>query len=165
MPEMKAAKAIDGQPTWKDAALPDLRTLAASAERAPKLVNGANTADDAVSLMRSALGIHPGGYVDIATKHETVRINDSSLPHVVEKRSDQRERFASMVIPTLERPTEVWSVKYGDGSTRNRYIKLFAGAKYDLLVMVKIEPDGSVFWNMMQRDRKSMNKLRIGKLL
>lgn len=70
--------------------------------------------------------------------------------------------MASMVIPTLLRPTEVWGVKYDDGTTRNRYIKLFSGAKYDLLVMVKVEPDGGVFWNMMQRDRKGMNALRIG---
>lgn len=83
----------------------------------------------------------------------------------VEKRSDQRERFAHFVLPTLLRPTEVWAVAYDDGSVRNRYVKLFAGSKYDLLVLVKVAPDGSVFWNMMQRDRKGMNALRVGDLL
>ncbi len=94
-----------------------------------------------------------------------VTLADSSLPHVVEKRRDARERFANLVVPTLERPTEVWQVAYDDGSTRNRYIKLFSGVKYDLLVIVRVDPDGSVFWNMMQRDRKSMNLLRTGKLI
>jgi hypothetical protein len=28
--------------------------------------------------------------------------------------------------------------------------------------MVLVEPDGSIFWNMMQRDRKKMNDLRMG---
>jgi hypothetical protein len=68
-------------------------------------------------------------------------------------------------LPTLLRPTEVWAVKYDDGSVRNRYIKLFTGSKYDLMVGVLVAPDGSVFWNMMQRDRKGMNSLRIGELV
>ncbi|MCX7112320.1 MAG: PBECR2 nuclease fold domain-containing protein [Proteobacteria bacterium] len=83
----------------------------------------------------------------------------------VEKQQGQRERFAHFALPTLRRPNEVWSVKYDGGSARNRYIKLFGGSKYDLLVMVKVEPDGSVFWNMMQRDRKGMNALRTGELV
>jgi len=43
-------------------------------------------------------------------------------------------------------------------------LTLFSGAKYDILVMVKVDPDGGIFWNMMQRDRKGMNALRIGTL-
>jgi hypothetical protein len=48
---------------------------------------------------------------------------------------------------------------------RHRYIKLFGGSKYDLLVIVRVEPDGSIFWNMMQRERKKMNDLRMGERL
>lgn len=33
-----------------------------------------------------------------------------------------------------------------------------------LLVMVKVQEDGSVFWNMMQLDPKGMNALRLGEL-
>lgn len=70
-----------------------------------------------------------------------------------------------MVVPTLSSPSEVWRVKYDDDTMRDRYIKLFSGTKYDLLVMVRVDPDGSVFWNMMQRDRKTMNALRMGTLI
>lgn len=42
---------------------------------------------------------------------------------------------------------------------------MFTGTKYDLLVMVRVDPDGSVFCNMMQRDRKGMNALRMGHLV
>lgn len=100
--------------------------------------------------------------MEVTTPVEKVIIKDQSLAHVVEKRADQRERFAAYVLPTLQRPTEVWRVAYDDGSFRNRYIKLFSGSKYDLLVMVKVQEDGSIFWNMMQRDRKGMNSLRLG---
>ena len=41
-----------------------------------------------------------------------------------------------------------------DATLRHRYIKLFGGSKYDLLVIVRVEPDGSIFWNRMQRERK-----------
>jgi hypothetical protein len=93
---------------------------------------------------------------------ESVRIHDSSLLHVVEKRTEARERFANFILPTLRNPTEIWATKYDDATVRNRYIKLFPGVKYDLLVIVRVEPDGSIFWNMMQRERKKMNELRVG---
>ncbi len=118
-----------------------------------------------MEVLRTSLGVPVGDQITVQTPVEAVTIRDSSLLHVVEKRSDQRERFASFVLPTLQRPTEVWRVAYDDESHRNRYIKLFTGSKYDLLVMVKVQEDGSVFWNMMQRDRKGMNALRLGEPL
>ena len=131
-------------------------------EAAPSLLAGADSISGAIDVIRKAIGVQPGGQVEVMTPVEQVIIKDRSLEHVVEKRSDQRERFAAYVRPTLQRPTEIWRVAYDDGSRRNRYIKLFAGSKYDLLVMVKVQEDGTVFWNMMQRDRKGMNSLRIG---
>lgn len=162
---MNVARAVDGQPTWGDRGLADLRAMADRAEPAPGVLDGAVDKAGAVDTMRRALGIEPGGGIRVSTPVEQVAIDDLSLPHIVEKRSDQRERFAHFVLPTLLRPTEVWAVAYDDGSVRNRYVKLFAGSKYDLLVLVKVAPDGSVFWNMMQRDRKGMNALRVGDLL
>lgn len=166
-PSMKnIAQAVAGQPTWKDLGLSDLRGFdATKPETAPSMMDGASSLDDAVAIIRSALGIAIGDQIAVQTPVETVVIKDSSLLHVVEKRSDQRERFARFVLPTLQRPTEIWRVAYDDGSHRNRYIKLFTGARYDLLVMVKVREDGSVFWNMMQRDRKGMNALRLGELI
>lgn len=158
------ARAVAGQSTWKELGLADIRTMGPG-EPAPALIPAAATASEAVAVLRNTIGIEAGGQRAIDTPWERVSITDASLPHVVEKRADARERFAAFIEPTLLRPTEVWGVAYDDGSTRNRYIKLFEGVKHDILVMVRVEPDGSVFWNMMQRDRKGMNALRLGALL
>jgi len=159
------ASAINDQPTWRTSGLEDLRVIAPHRiEVAPALVAGANSIEDAIEVMRHALGIAAGESIAVNTPKGTVRIADTSLHHVVEKRQDQRERFSNMAIPTLERPTEIWQAAYDDGTVRDRYIKLFSSAKYDILVMVKVDPDGGIFWNMMQRDRKGMNALRMGTL-
>lgn len=158
------AKAVAGQPTWKDLGLKDLRELGPG-ESAPALIESATSAASAVDVLRKALGVEQGGERTFHTPVGEVTVQDSSLNHVVEKRQDARERFANLIEPTLLRPTEVWQVAYDDGSTRDRFIKVFHGSKSDLLVMVLVGPDGSVFWNMMQRDRKGMNALRLGKLI
>lgn len=157
----RIAKAKPNQPDWKTLGLPDLRTLTGNAD-APALLAGATTPAKALNSVRAALGMEPGGGVLVQTPVEMVMLLDASLPHVVEKRAEQRERFANFVLPTLRNPTEVWATQYDDATQRHRYIKLFNGSKYDLLVVVMVEPDGSIFWNMMQRDRKKMNELRVG---
>lgn len=160
----KIAKAVESQPTWKTLGLPDLRDMGPAME-APALLPGATSPELALTTLRSALGIEAGGSILVQTPIERVRLLDASLPHVVEKGNDGRERFANFVLPTLREPTEVWSTRYDDATVRNRYIKLFAGSKYDLLVIVRVEPDGSIFWNMMQRERRKMNELRMGERL
>ncbi|MES2948635.1 MAG: PBECR2 nuclease fold domain-containing protein [Pseudomonadota bacterium] len=155
------AKAKADQPDWKTLGLPDLRTMTANAD-APPLLEGAATRAQALDTVRSALGVQPGGGVVVQTPVEMVMLLDASLPHVVEKTADARERYANFILPTLRSPTEVWATRYDDATVRHRYIKLFSGAKYDLMVIVRVEPDGSIFWNMMQRDRKKMNDMRVG---
>lgn len=158
------AKAIAGQPNWKSLDLPDLRTFQ-SAVKAPALLEGATSTELALDTIRTALGIKAGGSIVVQTPVEMVRLHDSSLAHVIAKRADGRERYANFVLPTLRNPTEVWATRYDDATLRHRYIKLFAGSKYDLLVLVRVEPDGSIFWNMMQRDRKKLNDQRVGERL
>ena len=75
-----------------------------------------------------------------------------------------RERYAQFVLPTLMSPDEVWSTAYDDGTRRRRFIKLFATAKYDIMVVVRQEPNGDVLWNIINRNRKDMNSLRVGAL-
>jgi hypothetical protein len=59
---------------------------------------------------------------------------------------------------------EVWATAYDD-SIRRRFIGLFAG-KHDLMMaVVRVNRDGSLFWNFMPADSKSLNKTRIGGLL
>jgi hypothetical protein len=125
-------------------------------------LEGAPSADDALNTLRNALGVEVDGSITVQTPVEKVFLQDSRLGHVIEKRPERRERYANFVLPTLTSPTEVWATAYDDGSTRNRYIKLFSGSKYDLLVIVRVDPDGSIFWNMMQRARGKMNEMRVG---
>ena len=141
-----------------------LPILSAKVE-APPLLEGATTRTQALDTVRGALGMEPGGGVLVETPVEMVMLLDASLPHVVEKTADARERYANFILPTLRNPTEVWATRYDDATVRNRYIKLFSGSKNDLLVIVRVEPDGSIFWNMMQRDRKRMNDMRVGERL
>lgn len=155
------AKAKADQPDWKSLGLPDLRAMKADMEAPPLLQSGATRAE-ALDTVRSAIGMEPGGGVLVETPVESVMLLDASLPHVVEKGADARERYANFILPTLRNPTEVWATQYDDATVRHRYIKLFSGSKNDLLVIVRVEPDGSIFWNMMQRDRKRMNDLRVG---
>lgn len=158
------AKAKINQPNWKTLGLADLRSATALAE-APHLLPAAANAQDAVTTVRNALGLEAGGSIRVQTPVEMVTLHDFTLPHVVEKRLDRRERFADFVLPTLRNPTEVWATEYDDATKRHRYIKLFNGPGYDLLVIVKVEPDGGIVWNLMQRDRKKMNDQRVGERL
>ena len=75
-----------------------------------------------------------------------------------------RERYAQFVLPTLMTPDEVWATAYDDGTKRRRFIKLFTGGKYDIMVVVRQEPNGDVLWNIINRNRKDMNSLRVGAL-
>mgnify|MGYP005962481721 CR=1 FL=1 len=87
------------------------------------------------------------------------------LAHMVEKRPDARERFANYVLPTLTQPFEVWLKQHEDGTLRENYIGLFRETKYSLLVVVRINRDGSLVWNIMQREDKKMDKHREGMLV
>ena len=42
---------------------------------------------------------------------------------------------------------------------------MFRGSKYDIMVVVYEQPDGDVLWNIINRERKGMNVLRVGDLL
>jgi SPP1 gp7 family putative phage head morphogenesis protein len=158
------AKAKVGQPTWQTLGLEDLRAVKPTGVT-PPLLDRAGTSSEALKTLRNSLGMEEGSSIVVQTPVEIVRLLDASLLHIVEKRLDARERFANFILPTLRNPTEVWATEYDDATLRHRYIKVFAGAKYDLLVIVRVEPDGSIFWNMLQRERKKLNDLREGKLL
>lgn len=158
------AKEVVGQDTWKTLGLPDLRTMKASSET-PAMLLGADTVEQATAILRDALGLGTDSARLVATPAGTVTIFEKLLPHVVEKRLDERERYANFVLPTLQSPDEVWKVAYDDDTTRRRYIKLFSGSKYDILVIVREDANGDVLWNVIPRERKGMNALRVGQLV
>ena len=51
------------------------------------------------------------------------------------------------------------------GSCGENYIGLFRETKHSLLVVVRINRDGSLVWNIMQREDKKMDKHREGMLV
>ena len=160
----KVAKEVAWQDTWQTLGLADLRQMRPSMA-APDLLTAAESVEDAVNVLRSALGVPVNGARFVETPTGLVTIFDKLLTHVVEKRLDRRERFGAFVLPTLQQPDEVWETAYDDATTRRRFIKLFSDSKYDLLVIVREGPDGAVLWNVLNRDRKAMNTMRTGRLV
>ena len=78
-----------------------------------------------------------------------------------------RERYANYVLATLIAPFEIWLTAYEDGTYRKRYIGVFQADK-DLLVVLRENRDGSLYWelyNLMQRDGRGLNRVREGALL
>jgi SPP1 gp7 family putative phage head morphogenesis protein len=157
---------VAGQTTWRDAGRQDLRQVTDDLRpAAPALLDMASDRNSALRLMAEALSISAENPLrSIQTPVESALIRYDLLEHFVAKELDARERYANFIIPTLESPFEVWAVEYSDRRVRNRYIGLFRGSR-DFLVSVRVNLDGSVVWNIMQSDSKSLNKTRIGSLL
>ncbi len=159
-------QAIPGQQTWKDYGLDDLRAVDPLLRLpAPHVYEQALSLDAALTMLQNSLGIDTaGGKIDIQTPIETVTITTGNLIHLVEKRDNARERYADFILPALQNPFEIWGTEYTDSMLRKRYIGLFSG-KTDVAIIVKVESDGSIMWNMMNADRGRMNKFREGVLL
>lgn len=156
------AKEVPEQDDWKTLGLADLRTMKPQGST-PELLAKEIGIPAAVQALRQALEVPADGMRLVETPVGKVAILDRLLAHVVEKRENARERFGRFILPTLTDPDEVWSTAYNDDTTRRRFIKLFAGTKYDILVIVREQADGSVLWNVINRERKGMNALRVGK--
>ena len=80
----------------------------------------------------------------------------------MQKVRDAREKYAAFVLPTLEAPSEVWLTAYADGF-RRRYVRFFQDS--NMLLIVRINRDGSLFWNGMKYRDKEIDKTRVGILL
>lgn len=155
---------VEGTKTWEDYGRLDLRKLPKHHRlNAPELLEAGETHEDAVRILEAGLQLQGGPQVVFYSPVQEVIIKKEHLPHTVEKRLDARERYALYVKPTIEEPYEIWRVQEDEGF-RHRYIAAFVG-KHDITVTVKIDPDGDIFWNFMQRDDRKMNKLREGELL
>ena len=160
--------------TWKDEARPDIRNVPSEKRLVyPGLLPKKESKEDALKVLADELGVSPENPVRwVQTKAVTINGNKldsvpivySFLPHLVEKRLDLRERFAPLIIPTLQDPYEVWSVLYNDGSIRPRYIGLFDGP-HNMMVVVRINKDGSLFYNIIPANNRKMNKQREGVLV
>ena len=164
--ESGVIRAIPGQPTWKDLGRPDLRAASIPRLPDPGVLPTMEGGESALEQMTRAL-IPDGNLNLVRTPIEEVAIRAELLPHTVEKRADARERYANYVLATLRDPFEIWLTAYEDGAYRKRYIGVFK-AERDLLVVLRENRDGSLFWelyNLMQRDAKGLNRMREGVLL
>lgn len=157
-------RAAPGLQTWSDLGRPALSAPGVSRLPDPGLLPVAPNRDLALRMLREAL--LPGQATrSITTPVDDVILRREWLPDVA---ADERarERFASYVVPTLEKPFEVWLTPYSDGSYRKRYLGLFQGQK-DLLVMVRENRDGSLWWDVfdLAAAGSKVDRLRVGTLL
>lgn len=157
--------AVAGQKTWGEYGRADIRDVDAGLRTpAPALREAGKTGEEAVSILRDALGLSDATPSRVVpTPVDDVVLRGDLLAHIVADRQSARERYADFILPTLTDPFEIWLTRYEDGY-RKRYIGLFTG-RNDLLVVVRENRDGSLMWNVMQRDDRKMNGMREGGLL
>lgn len=158
-------KKLPGQKTWKDYGRPDLRSVPLDLRSpAPQMLQAAQTRHEAAGILAASLGLSDAvQFRMVQTPVERMVMRNEWLPHLVDDELNARERYANFILPTLTDPFEVYLTAYEDGY-RMRYIGLFTG-KNDLLVVVRENKDGSLLWNIMQRDDRRMNAAREGALL
>ncbi len=129
----------------------------------PELLEMGDNADEALVILSNAFGVSkitPVRVVPIFFLNLVIKIE--SLPHIIQKRENGRERFALFAQITLNKPYEVWQTLYDDGSYRYVYIGLFRDSKYHIAVVISIFPDGNVLWNYMNGELRSIEKFRKG---
>lgn len=85
---------------------------------------------------------------------------------MAKQNAGDRERFAGLIVSTLETPFEIWTTAYADQSFRRHYIGLFMdAARRGLFVAVRLNRDGSLFWNAVpMSDLRKLNAKRVGGL-
>lgn len=173
-PEMKSffsrlpvIKPFDGQKTYKDFKLPDLKKYTAKDySEAPKILSAGKSKDDAVRKIQAALELSEKQHTRfVSTPVEKVMLHKDYLTKIAQKRSDKRERYANYILPTLENPQEVYVTKYSDGHFRRKYVKLFTDKGKTMLAVVRINRDGSLFWNVLPAEDKTADKFRTGQLI
>ena len=151
---------------WFDLDLPDLRYLAREL-RSPAVdeLQRAEDAEGALAILLEHFGLVDPvlAAVTVTTPIGAVLVPRSSLPHIVEKRPDSRERYVRHAVDTLTGPLEVWKVAYTNGGHRLAFINAYE-AKNDMLVIVDIQGD-HILWNFMHGPAKTMNRHCQGELL
>lgn len=168
MSKATGLKPIARQPKWSDEQYlrPDLRRVGAAFKlQAPEMLPSAGTIEAAMEVMARTLGVNelvPSRI--ITTPIEEVTAHFGLLKHLVEKRGEDRERYANYLLPSLQSPFEVWRVAYENGEYRNRYIGMFHGAK-DSMVSVQVNLTGALLWNVMFEAPVGMNRQRMGELI
>lgn len=119
--------------------------------------------DAALIQLCGILGVSDGVARDIKTPIGIRRIDSQWLEHIVEKREAARERYANVIIPTLEDPTEIWLSQH-DTRERERFLKFWKDGDKAILAVISIQ-QGNVLWNAIPMPIRSVDNQRAGKLL
>ena len=152
---------LPGQPTYADYGLPRAKDMPRR-RKSPELLPRADSREQALEQTLAALKLRGTAPRRIETPAGPVMIQADLVRHMVQKEDASRERFATFVLPTLEGPDEVWLTAYEDGY-RRRYVAFFP--ELNILVIVRLNRDGSLFWNGIKVKDKEIDKNRAGVLL
>ena len=161
------AKAVPGQPGWRDYGRPDARALPKAP--APAMLPEAASPEQARGMVEEALGLSDSTpRRSVRTPVEEVLLDRGKVAHITEKRRDRRERYANRILPTLTEPSEVWMTWYDNGEYRKRYLKLFEGAGKagkGGFAVVEETPGGGLLYTFIPKPRAGLNRQREGVLL
>ena len=161
------ARAVSGQPTWRELKRPDLRNLPRAP--GPPLLDAAPSTDQARRTVELALGLTDDvSRRMVQTPVEDVLLSRDRVTRITYKFSDHRERFANRILPTLLEPSEVWMTYYDNGEYRKRYIKVFEGEGREGragFAIAEEVPGGAVLFNFIPKKRADLNRQRVGQLL
>ncbi|MDV8158050.1 PBECR2 nuclease fold domain-containing protein [Acinetobacter bereziniae] len=159
------------QENWKDLNLDDIRNTPLE-EFHPfeesMILKAGDTEEEALDIVSKEFGLVNGicsRKISINTLQSWAIVSIDNLKHVVEKRSDARERFSKLAYFTLLNPFEIWEVKYSDGGFRLVFLGIFQDSKNHILLILKIDSNKNILWNFMQCELKKLNKHRLGKLV
>lgn len=97
------AKAIDGQQTFFDLGLIDLKVLDADLRRDAEEIEAANSLEEAIQSLEKHMGFDSDDMLALTktTPIGDITIERDSLSHIVEKRQNARERYVKFALDTL----------------------------------------------------------------
>ena len=158
-----ATPMLPGQLTFADYGLPKAKDMdRASLRKSPERLPEAKTREEAEKQLAAALKLDGNKPRMVETPVGPVVLQHDLVRHMVQKEDAKRERYAAFVLPTLEEPDEVWLTAYADGF-RRRYVRFFRDS--NMLLIVRVNRDGSLFWNGIKIRDREIDKNRLGILL
>lgn len=164
-PDPLNARAVAGQPAWKDYGRPDVRQIPAAS--APPPLPRAESRAAALARVNEALGLTGRtNWRKVRTPVDDVVVRRGLTPHIVQKfdGGEDRSRYAARILPTLETPDEVWMTWYDSGEFRKRYVKVWDDDRGSMTVVTESK-DGSLLYNFVPGAARSLNRQRTGVLL
>ena len=159
-------------PTFTDWGLPALEQIDRSKlDKSPKELPKSKTNKEAVQALSKVLLGNKKTRTIKTPIIETI-VDVALIEHVINhhSRSEARERYAHYIVPTLEKPLEIWATdeKDTDSSYKRRFyfIKMFQEKGKNIFVVVKLLRDGAFVWTVIKRSKlKGLDNKRVGLLL